>query len=68
MGRVASGLEIFLRDPPPWVEGARLGLLSHAQRWAGPGQRRELVAHRFPGRLTVLLNPSMVSWGRNRTI
>ena len=58
MGRVASGLEIFLREPPPWAADARLGLLSHAPS-VGPdlASARELVARRFPGRLTVLFSP-----------
>jgi uncharacterized protein YbbC (DUF1343 family) len=58
MNRVASGLEIFLREPPAWAAEARLGLLSHAPS-VGPdlAGARELVARRFPGRLTVLFSP-----------
>ena len=58
MNRVASGLEIFLREPPVWAAEARLGLLSHAPS-VGPdlAGARELVARRFPGRLTVLFSP-----------
>jgi len=58
MGRVASGLEIFLREPPAWAAGARLGLLSHPAS-VGPDltSARELVARRFPGRLHVLFSP-----------
>ncbi len=58
MGRVASGLEIFLREPPAWAADARLGLLSHAPS-VGPdlASARELVARRFPGRLKVLFSP-----------
>jgi uncharacterized protein YbbC (DUF1343 family) len=58
MRRVRSGLENFLREPPAWVAGARLGLLSHAAS-VGPDltSTRELVAHGFPGQLTVLFSP-----------
>jgi uncharacterized protein YbbC (DUF1343 family) len=58
MNRVASGLEIFLREPPAWAAEARLGLLSHAPS-VGPdlAGARELVARRFPGRLTTLFSP-----------
>ncbi len=58
MGRVASGLEIFLREPPAWAAGARLGLLSHPAS-VGPDltNARELVARGFPGRLQVLFSP-----------
>ena len=58
MHRVASGLEIFLREPPAWAAGARLGLLSHAPS-VGPdlSGARELVARRFPGRLKILFSP-----------
>jgi uncharacterized protein YbbC (DUF1343 family) len=58
VGGVASGLEIFLREPPAWAAGARLGLLSHAPS-VGPDltSARELIARRFPGRLQVLFSP-----------
>jgi uncharacterized protein YbbC (DUF1343 family) len=58
MGRVASGLEIFLGEPPAWAADARLGLLSHAPS-VGPdlAGARELVARRFPGRLKTLFSP-----------
>jgi uncharacterized protein YbbC (DUF1343 family) len=58
MGGVASGLASFLREPPAWAADARLGLLSHAPS-VGPDLTgaRELVARRFPGRLTVLFSP-----------
>jgi len=58
MGRVFSGLEVFLKDPPAWVRGARLGLLSHPAA-VGPGltHARHLVAQHFPGQLQVLFSP-----------
>jgi uncharacterized protein YbbC (DUF1343 family) len=58
MGRVASGLEVFLQDPPAWARGARLGLLSHPAA-VGPGlaPARHLLARRFPGQLKVLFSP-----------
>ena len=58
MNRVASGLEIFLREPPAWAANARLGLLSHPPS-VGPDLTgaRELVARRFPGRLQTLFSP-----------
>ena len=58
MGRVRSGLESFLREPPAWAADARMGLLSHAPS-VGPNLAgaRELVANCFPGRLTVLFSP-----------
>jgi uncharacterized protein YbbC (DUF1343 family) len=58
MGRVTSGLETFLREPPAWAAGTRLGLLSHAPS-VGPDltSARELMARRFPHRLQVLFSP-----------
>jgi uncharacterized protein YbbC (DUF1343 family) len=53
-----SGLEIFLQDPPPWAARTSLGLLCHppsVDRTFQPAP--ELVARRFPGRLTVLFSP-----------
>ncbi len=58
MRRTVSGLEVFLKEPPAWVRGARLGLLSHpASVAADLAGARELLARRFPGRLTVLFSP-----------
>jgi uncharacterized protein YbbC (DUF1343 family) len=58
MARVASGLEIFLQEPPAWAADARLGLLSHAPSVGSDlTDVRELVARRFPGRLRVLFSP-----------
>jgi uncharacterized protein YbbC (DUF1343 family) len=58
MGRVASGLEVLLAEPPAWVLGASLGLLCHAASVAGDFRpARELIARRFPGQLQVLFSP-----------
>ncbi|MFZ5452701.1 MAG: exo-beta-N-acetylmuramidase NamZ family protein [Thermodesulfobacteriota bacterium] len=58
MNRVISGLEVFVHDPPAWVKGARLGLLSHpASVDADLVSARELLASRFPGQLRVLFSP-----------
>jgi len=58
MTRVASGLEVFVLDPPPWAKRARLGLLSHpASVTATLESARELLARAFPGRLQVLFSP-----------
>jgi uncharacterized protein YbbC (DUF1343 family) len=58
MGRAATGLEVFLHDPPAWAKGARLGFLNHPPS-VGPDftSARELIARRFPGRLQVLFSP-----------
>ncbi|MBM4273868.1 MAG: DUF1343 domain-containing protein [Deltaproteobacteria bacterium] len=58
MGRVTSGLEVFLRDPPAWANSARLGLLSHpASVDSQYRSARELIFHRFPGQLRLLFSP-----------
>lgn len=58
MRPVISGLAVFLQDPPPFIRGARLGLLSHAPSVAVDLQSaRELVARRFPGQLKLLFSP-----------
>src|SRR4030042_1967970 len=58
MGRVVTGLEVFLAEPPAWVQGARLGFLNHIPS-VGPDftSARELIARRFPGQLQVLFSP-----------
>src|SRR4030042_2118251 len=58
MGRVVTGLQVFLADPPAWVRGARLGFLNHIPS-VGPDftSARELIARRFPGQLQVLFSP-----------
>lgn len=57
MGRVVSGLEVFLNESPSWVAGARLGLLSHPAAVAADlTSARELIARRFPGQLTILFS------------
>ena len=33
MGRVITGLEGFLKDPPVWAARSRLGLLAIRRRW-----------------------------------
>lgn len=58
MGGVIPGLEVLLTEPPPWLKGARIGLLSHPasiDRQYRPAQ--ELIALRFPGKLKVLFGP-----------
>jgi uncharacterized protein YbbC (DUF1343 family) len=58
MGRVVTGLEVFLNEPPAWIKGARLGLLTHPPS-VGPDltSARELLARRFPGQLKILFSP-----------
>jgi uncharacterized protein YbbC (DUF1343 family) len=58
MGRVTSGLETFLREPPAWAESTRLGLLSHAPSVGSDlTSARELMARHLPDRLQVLFSP-----------
>jgi len=58
MTQIVSGLEVFINDPPAWVKGARLGLLSHpAAVAANLESARELIARRFPDQLQVLFSP-----------
>jgi uncharacterized protein YbbC (DUF1343 family) len=58
MGRVVTGLEVFLQEPPAWVKGARLGFLTHTPS-VGPDltSARELIARRFPGQVKILFSP-----------
>jgi len=58
MTTVLSGLEVLLAEPPRWLAGARLGLLSHpASVDAHYRPARTLLAARFPGRLQRLFSP-----------
>jgi uncharacterized protein YbbC (DUF1343 family) len=67
MTKVASGLEVFVDDPPPWAKGARLGLLSHpASISADLESARELIARRFPGQLRVLFSAQHGLWGEKQ--
>ncbi len=53
-----SGLEVFIQNPPPWANGARLGLLSHpASVDSRYRSARDLIFHRFPGQLKLLFSP-----------
>ncbi len=64
MGRVVSGLEVLLNEPPVWAAGARLGLLSHPAAVAADlTSARELIARRFPGQLKILFSPQHGLWG-----
>jgi uncharacterized protein YbbC (DUF1343 family) len=58
MGRVVTGLEVFLHEPPAWIKGSRLGFLTHTPG-VGPDltSARELMARRFPGQLKILFSP-----------
>ena len=58
MGRVVSGLEVFINEHPSWTAGARLGLLSHAAA-VDPNLKsaRQLIAQAFAGQLKVLFSP-----------
>ncbi|MFZ5993864.1 MAG: exo-beta-N-acetylmuramidase NamZ family protein [Thermodesulfobacteriota bacterium] len=52
------GIERFVRNPPPWIKGARLGLLANQ---ASVDSRFEhtstLLARAFPGQLVAFFNP-----------
>lgn len=55
---VQTGLESFIENPPGWIKGNRLGLLSNP---ASVDKRffhaREVISKRFPGRLAALFAP-----------
>lgn len=58
MERVASGLEVFLTNPPAWALGAPLGLLSHPASLSRDWQpAHKLISRHFPGQLKVLFSP-----------
>lgn len=67
MTRVISGLEVFVHEPPSWVKGARLGLLSHPAAVSADLQSaRKLLARRFPGQIKVLFSPQHGLWGEKQ--
>jgi len=67
MGRVITGVESFLQDPPAWAARTRLGLLSHPAAVAADlTAARELLAARFPGQLKVLFSPQHGLWGEKQ--
>jgi len=67
MGRVITGVEGFLQDPPAWAARTRLGLLSHPAAVAADlTAARELLAARFPGQLKVLFSPQHGLWGEKQ--
>ncbi len=58
MGRVLPGLEVLLSEPPAFLAGASLGLLTHpAATDHCYRAAKDLVAQRFPGQLKVLFSP-----------
>ncbi len=58
MPAVQLGIERLVQAPPPWIKGARLGLLANQ---ASVDRRldhtRTLLARSFPGQLAALFNP-----------
>ncbi len=53
-----TGLEALLRDPPPWIQGRRFGLLcNQASVDKSYRHAKDLLASRFPGQLTCLFSP-----------
>ena len=67
MAPVASGLAVFLREPPAWALAARFGLLCHpASVGSDLTHACKLLAQRFPGRLRVLFSPQHGFWGEKQ--
>ncbi len=62
---IATGLDVFLSDPPPAIRrGARLGLLmNQASRDRDLQLSCDAIAQRLPGRLTTLFSPQHGLWG-----
>ncbi len=58
VSKIELGIERFIKEPPKWLKGARLGLLANqASVDRHFEQAATLLARSFPGRLTALLNP-----------
>ncbi len=58
MGRIQTGLDRLIENPPPGLAGRRLGLLCNPAS-VGPRLQhaRDLIHARFPGRLRALFSP-----------
>jgi uncharacterized protein YbbC (DUF1343 family) len=58
MGSVQTGLERFIKTPPKWVPGKRLGLLSNPSSVDRQfSHARDLINTHFPGQLKALYFP-----------
>ncbi len=58
MVSIQTGLTRLLAEPPKWIIGKRLGLLSNpASVGKGFLHARELINQKFPGQLTALFSP-----------
>lgn len=58
MATVFSGLENFIKSPPSFVQGKRLGLLCNpASVDRNFNHARQLINENFPGKLTALYSP-----------
>ncbi|MBN1932138.1 MAG: DUF1343 domain-containing protein [Desulfobacterales bacterium] len=58
MIKVQSGLETFIQNPPEWIFGRRIGLLSNpASVTKNFRHARELINKQFPGQLKALYAP-----------